>query len=152
MQVLACSDTTDAWKLIKDIPPRMIDCHRLMEICFKSRINVNVFDEGTSLPISTFHYGDDDDDDSDAEDGIPSALHSTVTPESLPPIIANDPLRLYIERNEDSSSKSAANSNPAHVRYFKRGVGSISNKMIAHYRALCLNERRERGINAPVPM
>jgi hypothetical protein len=136
MQVLACSDTTDAWKLIKEIPPRMIDCHRLMDICFKPRVNLNVFDEGTKLlsPTDSPSKMRQDDfyaDDSDDESGITS------------PVLQNDPLKAY------EGSSTPTTQEKVKARSYRRGVGSVSGKVIAHYRQLALQERRNRGIPAP---
>ncbi|KAI9359990.1 rab-GTPase-TBC domain-containing protein [Zopfochytrium polystomum] len=139
-QVLACNDTSDAWKLIKEIPPRMIDCHRLMEICFKPRVSLNPFDErggqdpGTVSPPHAYITP-------------PAAAHSSSAGSSprrsttgddsddevgmVSPVIQNDPLRKYGE--------GAANARRSKVP--RRGVGSVSRKMIAHYRSLALQER-----------
>ncbi|KAJ1551927.1 hypothetical protein HK405_013374, partial [Cladochytrium tenue] len=143
-EVLACSDTSDAWKLIKDIPPRMVDCHRFMEICFKPRVNLNPFEDSsansssqslgsaassvTSSPGS-IRRSSAGGDDSDDEAGIAS------------PVIQNDPLRRY---GEGASLAGGAAAAARKSRIPRRGVGSVSRKMIAHYRSLALAERQEQ--------
>ncbi|KAJ3194216.1 hypothetical protein HK101_003239, partial [Irineochytrium annulatum] len=133
-QVLACSDPTEAWMCVKSIPPRMIDCHRLMEICFKPRVNLNPFElengaggatsAGASGPSSSrpsLNIGRDESD----EDGNEGYISST-------------PNEAGGGRGEPSIRKLA--------RYHKRGVGSVSSKLIAHYRQLALNDRKERTL------
>ncbi|KAJ3408959.1 hypothetical protein HDV05_004673 [Chytridiales sp. JEL 0842] len=131
-QVLACNDTTDAWRLIKEIPPRMTDCHKLMDICFKPRVNFNIFDEGTQINSPKLLHGEDSDgehSDEETEAGLSS------------PVLQNDPLRQYAGSMGSGKVGSGENGN---VRYYRHGVGSVSSKMIAHYRMLALQERRER--------
>ncbi|KAJ3216890.1 hypothetical protein HDU67_008797 [Dinochytrium kinnereticum] len=132
-QVLACSDPTEAWKVVKSIPPRMIDCHRLMEICFKPRLSLNPFEHESSShgsisrggSLSSLSLANHDDSDDDV-DGNPS------------PMILNDPLRGYNENGLAPNEKRLA-------KYQRRGVGSVPSKLIKYYRDLALQERRERG-------
>jgi hypothetical protein len=142
----------------------MIDCHKLMAICFKPRVNLNLFDEGTKVisptgtPLKNKQGGggrgdDSDEDDEGGEGGITS------------PVLQNDPLRQYAEgsklngRNGGNGSSSSLNGSGevgggggggGTVKYYRRGVGSVSSKMLAHYRQLALQERRDRGIPAPL--
>ncbi|KAJ3107834.1 hypothetical protein HDU97_003182 [Phlyctochytrium planicorne] len=131
-QVLACNDPTEAWKVVKSIPPRMIDCHRLMEICFKPRISLNPFEHDSAgqgsgtmskqSSNSSIHHDDSDED--------PENNNS--------PMITNDPLRGYIENGGSASDRRLA-------KYHRRGVGSVPSKLIKYYRDLALQERKERN-------
>ncbi|KAI9352170.1 rab-GTPase-TBC domain-containing protein [Obelidium mucronatum] len=154
-EVLACSDTTDAWRLIKEIPPRMIDAHKLMDICFKPRVNLNIFEgasgaaagsangkdyggsSSSSLAPSTVSVKSLDSDDDYMERG--SSVSSIHRSAAL--MIPNDPLRKFSEKLAKGGAGSGVNGGG---KVPKRGVGSVSSKMIEHYRALALSERRKK--------
>ncbi|KAI8622819.1 rab-GTPase-TBC domain-containing protein [Chytriomyces sp. MP71] len=147
-EVLACNDTTDAWRLIKEIPPRMIDAHKLMDICFKPRVNLSLFDSESSS--SLLHIGSpsmsrqssdahlhDSDDDYDGRSSVGSIHPRSTVGGALQ--IQNDPLRKW-----GSSTLSSGGKVSGGGKVPKRGVGSVSTKMIEHYRALALQERRSK--------
>ncbi|KAI9207598.1 uncharacterized protein BJ171DRAFT_278147 [Polychytrium aggregatum] len=88
-QILAFEDPLEAWKFVKDMPQRMYDCHRLLEICFKPRHPINPFEETTTMQLE----------------------------------------------NEDGARRSTS----VKVR---RGVGTVSTKLIEKYRELAIEERK----------
>ncbi|KAJ3389623.1 hypothetical protein HDU84_008544 [Entophlyctis sp. JEL0112] len=170
-EVLACSDTTDAWRLIKEIPPRMIDAHKLMDICFKPRVTLKVFDGGPmSIGASTLSVNTLSDSAGSRSHRRPSVTSSNVSIRSVDSednlggggsrlMIANDPLRKFSEKLARSGGGGGGGSlggvgsgsgegvgegatPAAGGKVPRRGVGSVSTKLIEHYRAVALAERR----------
>ncbi|KAJ3290594.1 hypothetical protein HDU79_003122 [Rhizoclosmatium sp. JEL0117] len=155
-EVLACNDTTDAWRLIKEIPPRMIDAHKLMDICYKPRVNLNPFDgssdgghrsstngsSSSSLALSnvSIRSADSDDDDRHSAFSVGRAVSGGGGSTHGPLMIQNDPLRKFSEKLSKGGAGAGAG---AGGKVPRRGVGSVSTKMIEHYRALALAERRQ---------
>ncbi|KAJ3058573.1 hypothetical protein HDU98_005345 [Podochytrium sp. JEL0797] len=166
-EVLACSDTTDAWRLIKEIPSRMIDAHKLMEICFKPRVNLNPFDAAASASSSTHdsqhhhlhprtstaaHTAGSSNSSLAAPYSSGMSVKSVDSDDDFPSyhrggaggagfVIENDPLRKFSEKLAKGGAGGGANGGGKVPR---RGVGSVSTKMIEHYRALAVSERKKK--------
>ncbi|KAJ3116265.1 tRNA-dihydrouridine(20a/20b) synthase [NAD(P)+]-like protein [Phlyctochytrium bullatum] len=144
-QVLACSDPTEAWKVVKSIPPRMIDCHRLMEICFKPRLSLNPFDhDSTASAPSSAQPSRGGSASSLAVDktGTSSGNHedSEEDPEGhSSPVIMNDPLRGY------SEGGAVIPMDRRLAKYHRRGVGSVPSKLIKSTMAESSTPERIRG-------
>ncbi|KAI8840563.1 rab-GTPase-TBC domain-containing protein [Chytridium lagenaria] len=126
-QVLACRDPTEAWKVVKSIPPRMIDCHRLMEICFKPRLSLNPFDTEPSTSNPALSRG-----------GSTSSITIDDSDDDGPQLSMNDAVRVSGEAGNEYLDRRLG-------RYHRRGVGSVPSKLIKYYRDLALQERRERS-------
>ncbi|KAJ3135046.1 hypothetical protein HK100_003062 [Physocladia obscura] len=136
-EVLACSDTTDAWRLIKEIPPRMIDAHKLMDICFKPRLTLNLFEHHASEQHQQ-HQQQYTRSMSRSSSSLKS-IDSDEGPNADHLFIQNDPLRKFSENLAKGGAGSGINGGGKVPR---RGVGTVSTKMIEHYRALALAERK----------
>ncbi|KAJ3229877.1 hypothetical protein HDU78_008784 [Chytriomyces hyalinus] len=152
-EVLACNDTTDAWRLIKEIPSRMIDAHKLMDICFKPRVNLlgdaGAGGGGSGSAASVLQVGgsvsrrgsEDGHGHDDSEDDGDVGGRSSVAGRAAGGLhIQNDPLRRWGSSIIGSGSTGKVSGGG---KVPKRGVGSVSTKMIQHYRALALEERKK---------
>ncbi|KAI8925061.1 hypothetical protein BC831DRAFT_283377 [Entophlyctis helioformis] len=59
-KLIVCSDFSDAWNMLRDLPKDTIDCEEFMKNCFKPRVVINPFGSGSrpsSPRLTRFPHG-----------------------------------------------------------------------------------------------